>query len=140
MGGAAYAAIHIKRGSITAPKIHNGAVKRGKIADGAVTNAKLADGSVSTSKFAPDAVAPAVSGRAPFLLKLSNGQSQVLATNGSVSLEAACATNVPGSPNQDQVVIVARTTTNGAVMDGRDDHSGSAGSGFLDTTTPATDS
>jgi hypothetical protein len=48
-GGAAYAASHLKKNSVTSPTIKNGQVKTADLAAGAVTNPKLANGAVSSA-------------------------------------------------------------------------------------------
>jgi hypothetical protein len=55
-GGAAYAASHLKKNSVTSQTIKNGQVKPADLADGAVTNPKLADGAVTNPKLADGAV------------------------------------------------------------------------------------
>ena len=56
-----------------------------------------------------------VSGRTPFLIKLAAGQTQTIATNGAVSVEANCKVN-----GFDTARILAQTTQNGAALDGFD--------------------
>jgi hypothetical protein len=48
-GGAAYAASHLKKNSVTSQTIKNGQVKTADLAAGAVTNPKLANGAVSST-------------------------------------------------------------------------------------------
>jgi hypothetical protein len=81
--------------------------------------------------------AGAVDGRVPFLLKLSAGQSQTIAQNGAVSLVAEC----NSSGGNDQVRILAATSTDGAILQGyEDDHTGPGDvSDYLDTGTAADD-
>jgi len=56
LGGASYAAVKLKPGSVKTKTIKNGAVKEAKIANGAVTEPKIANGAVSAAKLAAGAI------------------------------------------------------------------------------------
>ena len=58
-----------------------------------------------------------VSGRTPFNLKLSFGETRTIASNGAISVEANCET----TGADDVVRILAQTTQNGAALDGHND-------------------
>ena len=76
---------------------------------------------VNSAKTATDATnatnATNVSGRTPFLIKLAAGQTQTIATNGAVSLQANCKVN-----GGDTARILAQTTQNGAAVGGNTDY------------------
>lgn len=136
LGGGAYAATRIDTS---------------EIADQAVTNQKIAKQTIKSSRIARNGLkgsaideatlgavpaAQGVVGRVPFAVRIANGESVPIASNGSISVSAYCAVNVDG---QDIVVLVATTTQPGAVMEGRDNHRGNNGN-FLEPTTPGFES
>jgi hypothetical protein len=144
----------IKNGAVTSKKIKNGAVTSAKVKDGSLTGTDINEStlgqvpsantantantasSANTANTANSAnranSAGAVDGRTPFLVKLSAGQTQTIATHGAVSIQASCIQGV----GFDEVDILAATSQNGAAMGGNDSYSGASGD-TLDTTTPA---
>src|SRR6185436_13002787 len=91
----------IKNNAVTAPKIRNGAVVTEKLQDGGVTTSKIKDGAVTGPKVnlaslgtVPSAstatTASNLAGQQSFFIRLNGGQSQTIASNGSVSLVATC--------------------------------------------------
>jgi hypothetical protein len=125
----------IKKNAVTANKIRNNAVTTNKIQDGAVTTSKLKDGAVTGAKVnlgslgkVPSAsvadTALNLEGQQSFFIRLNGGQSQTIASNGSVSLVATCEANVGG---KDAVRILGQTTLSGAVQDGIDNLPGPGG-------------
>jgi hypothetical protein len=79
--------------------------------------------------------AGSVDGRTPFLVKLSAGQSQTLATHGAVSIVAECLE----SGGNDIVRILGATSQDGAAMGGQIDNYTGAPGNTLDSSTPADD-
>jgi hypothetical protein len=78
LGGASYAAVKLKPGSVKTKTLKNGAVKEAKIANGAVTEPKIANGAVSSAKLAAGVIGTkkaVASGRA------TNSSSQGLGPN-----------------------------------------------------------
>jgi len=67
----------------------------------------------------------------PFSVRLQRGQTQTLASNGTVSIDVRCFADPP----DDRVRILARTSSTTAVMEGTDVHGGTTG-GFLTSFTP----
>jgi hypothetical protein len=74
-----------------------------------------------------------VDGRTPFLVRLSAGQSQTLATHGAVSIVAECLS----SGGFDTVRILGATSQDGAGMGSDVDNYSGAPGATLDSTTPA---
>ena len=151
LGGAtAFAASHLgknsvgskqlKKNAVTAAKIKKNAVTGAKIKKGAVTGDKVKDGSVtgadinlSTLGTVPSAAsANSLVGQTPFVVRLGFGQSQVLASNGAVSLVAECI-----QAGEDEIRITARTSVNGAILGGRANYEGTSATDFLDADTEA---
>jgi len=136
----------IKNNAVTTPKIRNGAVVTEKLQDGGVTTSKIKDGAVTGPKVnlaslgtVPSAstatTASNLAGQQSFFIRLNGGQSQTIASNGSVSLVATCEANVGG---KDIVTILGQTTLSGAILAGIDNLSGPGGSGeFLEPNTLA---
>jgi hypothetical protein len=146
----------LKKNSVTAAKIKNNAVTGSKIQNNAVTTSKIKENGVTTSKIQDGAVTgakvnlstlgkvPSASsadtasnlvGQQSFFIRLNGGQSQTIATNGSVSLVATCDANLAGN---DRVRILAQTTLSGAILDGNDNLPGPGGvpAEFLEPATP----
>jgi hypothetical protein len=153
----AVTAAKIKKNAVTAAKIKTNAISEAKLTDNAVTSDKLKDNAVTNGKIAAGAVTGAkvnlatlgtvpsatnatnaanLAGQQNFFIQLNPGQSQTVATNGSVALVAQCDTGVEGT--SDRVRILAQTSLSGAILNGVDDLSGPGGSGkFLEPGTPA---
>ena len=121
----AVTAAKIKANAVTAAKLKNNAVTAGKIADNSVTTGKIANGAVTGAKIqtsslgtVPSATnatnAQNLAGQQSFFIRLNVGQTQTIASNGSVSLVATC-TNVGG---EDTVKVVGQTTLSGAILNG----------------------
>jgi hypothetical protein len=125
----------IKNNAVTGPKLQNGAVTDEKIKAGAVTGAKIQLSTLGTVPSASTAnTAANLAGQQSFFIRLNGGESQTIATNGSVSLIATCDANLAGN---DRVRILAQTTLGGAILDGIDNLSGPGGTGeFLEPSTP----
>jgi hypothetical protein len=150
-GGAAYAAkkigtSEIKGNSITTGKIKKNAVTASKIKKNAITTAKIRNGAVTGAKInlatlgtVPSAntanVANSLAGQTPFYIRLGFGQTQTIASHGSVSLVANCRQ----AGGQDIVEILMQTTQPGAVANGEDDFDGSSPAEFLNPDTAAED-
>ncbi len=151
LGGAtAFAASHLSKNSVGPKQLKKNAVRTSKIKGGAVTFKKLHKNSVRTAKVKNNAITGAkvnestlgevplattannLAGQVPFLVRLSFGQSQTLATNGVVSFVAQCETGVRGT--NDRARILAQTTEDGAALDGQTDLHGPTT--FLDVATP----
>jgi hypothetical protein len=148
LGGAtAFAASHLgknsvgakqlKKNAVTTVKIKNNAVTSAKIKNGAVTGAKVNAGTLGTVPSATTAAtagtAANLAGQQNFFVRLNVGQSQTIATNGSVSLVATC----ENTAGKDIVKILGQTSLPGAIQDGTDDLTGPNGSGeFLEPGTP----
>jgi hypothetical protein len=160
-GATAFAAVkkvgpnEIKANSIKTGKIVKEAVTAGKIKKNAVTETKIADNAVTTNKIDNDAVigtkvnestlsevpsaakattattAANLTGQTPFLFRLGFGQTQQIASNGSVSLEAVC----DQSGGNDRARILMQTSQDGTVANGLNSFTGNAGN-FLTPTTP----
>lgn len=130
----------LKKNSVTAAKIKNNAVTTAKVKNGAITGAKIQTSSLGKVPNAGNAdtatTAANLAGQQNFFVRLNPGQSQTIATNGSVSLIAQCATGVAGT--NDRVRIIAQTTQPGATMNGSSDLPGPGGSPaeFLEPNTP----
>jgi hypothetical protein len=148
----AVTAAKIKKNAVTAAKIKGGAVTESKIGDGAVTGAKVKAGSLTGSNInlstlgtVPNAntansantatSASNLSGQTPFFVRLGFGQSQTLASHGSVSLVAECLQE----GGNDRARILEQTSQNGAVAGGEDDFEGTSPTDFLNVDTPAED-
>lgn len=116
----------LKANSVTTAKIKKNAVTTAKIKKDAVTGAKVKESTLGT---VPSAAS--LTGQTPFFIRLGFGQTQAIATNGAVSLVAAC-DQVGG---KDRVRIVMQTSQDGAVADGIDNFTGNAGA-FLNVATP----
>jgi hypothetical protein len=128
----AVTAAKIKKNAVTSAKIKNDAVTGSKVQDGSLVGADINLGTVGTVPSA--ASANGLVGQTPFFVRLGFGQSQVLASNGAVSLVAECLAGA-----EDEVRITARTTVNGAILAGVDNLEGSSAAEFLNTDTVATD-
>ena len=129
----------IKNGAVTTAKLKNNAVTTAKIKNGAVTGAKVQTSSLGTVPNATNAAnavtAANLAGQQSFFVRLNLGGSQVIATNGSVSLIAAC----EQTGGNDIVKIYGATTQPGAILAGDDTLSGPGGSGeFLEPSTEPT--
>jgi hypothetical protein len=144
----------LKKNAVTAAKIKKNAVSEAKIRNAAVTSRKLKDNAVTSSKIAAGAVTGAkvqtsslgkvpsatsadrasnLVGQQSFLIQLNPGQVQTIASHGSVSLVAACASEA----GQDKIKIFAETTLSGAILNGQDSLTGPGGSSaFLEPNTP----
>ena len=70
----------------------------------------------------------------PFSATLTGGETRVLATNGTVSIEAFCDDTAGATNTDDQIRVLAGTTSSQAVLEGLDDFAG--GISFLTSTTP----
>jgi hypothetical protein len=133
----------LKKNAVTTAKIKNNAVTTGKIKDNAVIGSKIKDGSITGSKVnlatlgtVPNAAsagtAANLAGQQNFFARLNVGQVQVIATNGAVSLVAACE---QGGGN-DVIRIYGQTTAPGSILAGDDTLSGPGGSTeFLEPST-----
>lgn len=149
LGGAtAFAASHLGKNSVGAKQLKKNAVTSAKIKNNAVTTAKIKNGAITGAKVqasslgivpnatnAANAVTAAnLAGQQSFFIRLNPGGSQVIATNGSVSLIAAC----EQTGGNDFVKIYGATNSPGAILSGDDTLSGPGGSGeFLEPTTEA---
>jgi hypothetical protein len=140
----------IKNNAVTSAKIKGNAVSEAKIQSNAVSEAKIQSNAVTTTKLKNEAVtgekinkstlgavpsattAANLNGQTSFYAALSFGQSQTIASNGSVSLVASC----DQTEGKDRIRILMQTTQNGAVANGLDDLSGVGGK-FLEIGTPA---
>lgn len=60
----------------------------------------------------------------PLSAKLAAGETRILATNGTVSIEALCDDSAGASGTDDQLRVLASTTGTQAVLEGLDDLSG----------------
>ncbi len=152
----------IANGAVTNPKVRNRTLTGAKLRNGTLTGNKVrADtltganinestlGQVPSANTANTAntansantantanSAGSVAGRTPFLVKLSAGQSQTIATHGAVSIVAECLS----AGGNDTVRLIAATTQDGAVMGGGvDSFDGSSPADFLNTSTAAGD-
>jgi hypothetical protein len=140
----------VRNGTLTGAKLRNGTITGLKVGADTLTGANINEGtlgqvpSANTANTANSAnsantantanTANAVAGRTPFLVKLSAGQTQTIATHGAVSIEVACVQGV----GIDIVRILGATSQNGAAMGGNGNFSYSGAPGdTLDTTTPA---
>ena len=136
----------IKTNAVTEAKISNAAVSSGKLKENAVTSDKIAAGAVTGAKVdvsslgkVPSAtsadVASNLAGQQNFFIRLNSGQSQVIASHGSVSLVATCEQNVGGN---DFVKVFGQTTLSGAIQQGLDNLPGPGGAPaeFLEPNTP----
>jgi hypothetical protein len=116
----------LKANSVTTAKIKKNAVTTAKIKNNAVNGAKVNEATLGTVPSAASLV-----GQTPFFIRLAFGQSQLITSNGSVSLTANCVQEA----GTDVARIVMATTQNGAVADASDDFDGEAAASFLNTTT-----
>jgi hypothetical protein len=111
-----------------------------KIAAGAITGAKVNVSTLGTVPSATNATnatnAANLAGQQSFFIRLNGGQTQTVASNGSVSLVATCEAGVGG---KDIVKILGQTSQPGSILDGEDDLTGPGGSPaeFLEPGTPA---
>lgn len=122
----------IKKNAVTAAKIKQNSIITAKIKNGAVTGPKI---NLATLGTVPSATtAASLAGQTPFVIRLAIGGSQTIATNGAVSLVAAC----EQTAGNDRARILEQTSVNGATANGDNDYSGSAGK-FLDVNTPVTE-
>jgi hypothetical protein len=138
----AVTAAKIKKNAVTSAKIKSNAVTTAKIANNAVTGAKVTDGSLTgadinagTLGTVPSAgTAATLAGQTPFFVRLGFGHTQVLASNGSVSLVADCFQE----GGEDIARILEQTSVNGAVAGGSNDwEGGPLSTDFLNADTPA---
>jgi len=138
-GASAYAAKKIgshelKANSVTTAKIKKNAITTKKIKNNAVTGAKVKESTLGEVPLATNAgTATKLVGQTSYVIKLSGGATQLIATNGAVSMTAKCETGVEGT--KDRVRILASTTVDGAVMQGDTPHLGDV-EGFLNVATP----
>jgi hypothetical protein len=122
----------IKNSSLAGRDVKNNSLTGSDVLEstlGTVPSATNAGHATSADTAGSAGSAGSVSGRTPFLVTLSTGQSRTVAQNGPLSVVAQCIT----TGGNDIVRLIAHTTTAGAVMDGDDDHVGGA-----DTLNPAT--
>jgi hypothetical protein len=129
----------IKKNAVTTKKIKKSAVDGSKVKDGSLTGADINLGTLGTVPSANTAntagTASNLAGQTPFFVRLGFGQTQTLASHGSVSLVASCLQ----AGGQDIARILEQTSQNGAVAGGEDDWEGGANPGdFLNTDTPET--
>ncbi len=146
LGGGAYAASQIDTADIapqavTGGKIAKETIRGSKLRADTVTGAKINEstlGEVPNAANAQNAVTACnLSGQQSFYFGMARGDSVEIAANGSVSLTALC-DSVVGT--RDRVRIVAATTQPSAILDGRDDLTGTDFNGkFLEPTTAADD-
>jgi hypothetical protein len=132
----------IKKNAVTASKIKKNAITTAKIRQDAVTGAKLNEATLATVPSATNATnatnattASNLVGQTSYLFKLALGQTQLIATNGAVSLHAQC--RIVGA-NQ-EARIIASTTQDGALLVGDTPHLGPGGgppADFLNVGTP----
>jgi hypothetical protein len=120
----------LKANSVTTAKIKKKAVTTAKIKNNAVTGAKANEATFGTVPSAT--IAASLTGQTPFFIRLGFGQSQLIVSNGSVSLTAQCLQE----GGLDIARILMATTQNGAVADAADDFDGEEAANFLNTTTP----
>jgi hypothetical protein len=133
----------IKKNAVTTKKIKKGAVDGSKVKDASLTGADINLGTLGTVPSANNAntantagTASNLSGQTPFFVRLGFGQSQTLASHGSVSLVASCVQE----GGDDIARILEQTSQNGAVAGGNDNWEGGPAPGdFLNTDTPETD-
>jgi hypothetical protein len=117
----------LKAGAVTKAKLHKNAVTTGKIKKNAVTGAKVNEATLGTVPSAASLV-----GQTPFFIRLGFGGSQLIATNGSVSLTANCVQEA----GEDVARILMATSQNGAVADASNDYDGEEPANFLNIGTP----
>ncbi|MGB0119574.1 MAG: hypothetical protein WBP55_01315 [Solirubrobacterales bacterium] len=144
LGGSAYAVgknsvgtKQIKNNAVTAKKIKKNSVVTSKIKKNAVTTAKIKNGAVNGSKVnvasLPTVPSAAISetansattateaanlaGQKSFLIKLNGGESAVIDQHGVVALRATCVVDFEGDDN---IIITAETTQDGAILAGED--------------------
>jgi hypothetical protein len=144
---------HIKKGNVVTKTIKRGAVKASTIGAGAVSRGKLAANSVDGSKVADGALGNAdigdyaLLGDSPVRVAATEGASfdaaraaapeTPLFEAGSVELYAKCLRDTTAGAIRGE--IYARTSANGAMMEGDDDLPGFEGTAFLDTATAEAD-
>ncbi len=127
----------LKKNAVTAAKIKNNAITASKIKNGAVTGSKVSAATLGTVPSATNATnavnAANLAGQQNFFVRLAPGQTQVIATNGAVSLRAAC----EQSGGLDFVKIYGETSAPGAILAGSDNLGGPGGSegAFLEPST-----
>jgi hypothetical protein len=139
-GGAAFAASKLAKNSVGTKQLKNNSVTTKKIKKNAVTTAKIKNNAVTGAKVneatlgtVPSATTAAnLTGQTPFFIRLGFGQTQLIVSNGTVSLTAVC-TQEGG---EDIARIVMATSQNGAVADAANDFDGEEPANFLNTTTP----
>jgi hypothetical protein len=127
----------IKKNAVTTAKIKTGAVDGSKVKDASLTGADINLGTLGTVPSATNATnagtASNLAGQTPFFVRLGFGQTQTLASHGSVSLVASCLQE----GGDDIARILEQTSQNGAVAGGSDDWEGGPNpSDFLNTDTP----
>jgi hypothetical protein len=120
----------LKANSVTTGKIKKNAVTTAKIKNNAVTGAKVRESTLGEVPLAT--TANNLAGQRSYVFKLGVGQSEVIATNGAVSVIAKCE-EVAGN---DRIRILAATTTDGAMMLGDTFHLGTGAGEFLNAATP----
>jgi hypothetical protein len=120
----------LKANSVTTAKIKKNAVTTAKIKNNAVNGAKVNEATLGTVPSSASLV-----GQTPFFIRLGFGQSQLIVSNGSVSLTAQCVQE----GGLDIARILMATTQNGAVASARDSFDGEEAARFLNTTTPETE-
>ncbi len=129
----------VKTGDVKNENLTGTDVKKGTIAGSDVKDNSITGTDVNESTLGP---VPSLQGHDAILAKLTNGQSQTLATNGAVSIVATCEIGVDVDPTAtttigDRVRLLAATTQDGAVMDGSTDHNGGAlTTDYLNAATP----
>lgn len=140
----AVTAAKIKGNAVTEAKIRNSSVSTGKLKDAAVTAEKIANGAVTGAKVQTSSLGKVPSaasadtasnlvGQQSFFARLGPGQSQTIASHGSVSLVATC----ESAGGTDSVKILGQTTLSGAILRGVNPLLGPGINAFLEPNTPA---
>lgn len=135
----------LKKNAVTTAKLKKNSVTTAKIRNGAVTGAKLNIGTIGkvpsaaaadTANLANSAnSANSLVGQTTFAIRLGFGQSQTIASHGSVSFVAGCRQE----GGDDYAEVLFQTSVNGAVAGGSDSYEGNSPTDFLNTDTPAAD-
>lgn len=144
LGGSAYAASQIEtadiaKQAVTGSKIAKETIKGSKLRADTINGTKINEATLGEVPTATNAVtaqnASNVAGREAFNIGLADGQSQTLATNGTVSMTAVCDTDA----GSDRIRILGATTAPNAVQAGTDFFPGNGPTPFLEPNTPADD-
>ncbi len=148
----------LKNNDVRSGDIRRGTVNSSDVRDNSLTGADVVESSLGTVPSASSAgsagsantantantanrattagTADNVSGRIPFQVRLSSGQTSTIATNGPVSIVAECD---PNAGVDDQVRLLGATTAANSRLEGNDNLDGTGAANTLEPGTLAAD-